>query len=447
MKTRRPRILFVSPIAPYPQDIGVRIRIHNMLTAAAQVGDVDFVGYAVDPTEDGWPSREMMDTLSSLCQSVRICPSPLCREKVGKHQSLKVLWHYALSRTPVTYADFAREPLVTLVEPLAFCADLIWVERLYVAHWLRKYSDKMIVDIDDLESVKLQRQLELEPAAFFRWALSRQQRKLEQFERRAGNDFTRLVICSQQDKSFWPEPIRNRIWVAPNGADERLFDYPRYPKEKNRLVFVGMLAYWPNEDAVLYFCREILPLIMRELPDVTLWIVGKDPPKSLLDLRDGERVHVVANVPDIAPYVQQSMLSVVPLRVGGGTRLKILESLALGTPVVSSTVGAEGLDLEDGKQLVLADTPDVFAAHVVALLRNPGRYKSLIEAGEAAVRRKYQWSDIQQQIALQIAMLAGEFNKCRRVDGDRNQTEQIPGLNQLSPMRGLLHKLLRLTRK
>lgn len=418
-----------------------------MLAAAAQVGDVDFVGYAVDPTADGWPSPEMVAMISSLCHSVRICPSPLSRERAGKHQSLKVLWRYVLSRTPVTYADFAREPLTSLVEPLALCADLIWVERLHVAHWLRKYSHKMIVDIDDLESVKLQRQLELEPPSFFRWALNRQQRKLERFEQRAGKDFARLVICSQQDQSFWPEPIRNRIWVVPNGANERLFEYQRYTKEKNRLVFVGMLAYWPNEDAALYFCREVLPLIISELPDVILWIVGKDPPKSLLDLHDGERVHVVANVPDIAPYVQQSMLSVVPLRVGGGTRLKILESLALGTPVVSTTIGAEGLDLEDGKQLLLADTPDVFAAHVVALLRNPGHYKSLIEAGEAAVRKKYRWADIQQQTARQITMLARELNKCSSVDTYRNQAEKIPGPNPLGPMRSLLHKLLRLARK
>jgi glycosyltransferase involved in cell wall biosynthesis len=222
---------------------------------------------------------------------------------------------------------------------------------------------------------------------------------------------------------------------------------PRATSEKNRLVFVGMLAYWPNEDAVLYFYREILPLIMRELPDVTLWIVGKDPPRSLLNLHDGERVHVVANVPDIAPYVQRSMLSVVPLRVGGGTRLKILESLALGTPVISTTVGAEGLDLEDGKQLLLANTPDVFAAHVVALLRNPERYKLFIEAGEAVVREKYRWADIQRQVAGQITTLAGEFSKCRSVHGDQKQAEQISSLCPLCHMRGWLNKFLRLTKK
>lgn len=409
MKMNRPRILFISPIAPYPQDIGVRIRIFNMLKAASQVGDVDFVGYAVDRTDNGWPNQDMMDTLSSLCNSVRICFSPTHLSSLGRPKHLNILIRYVFAKTPAMYTDFPKEPLLSMALPLAAYADIIWVERLQVAHWLRKYSAKMVVDIDDLESIKLKRQIELEPPSFLRWAQNIQQALLKKFELAAGNQFARLVICSKQDKLFWPEPIRNRIWVAPNGADERLFNFPRQPKHSNRLIFVGMLAYWPNEDAVLYFYHEILPLIRRELPDVSLWVVGKSPPKNLLDLHDGEQIHVVADVPDIAPYVQQSALSVVPLRVGGGTRLKILESLALGTPVVSTFIGAEGLDLENGKDLILANSPKTFADHVVSLLRDPKQYNALTESGEAAVRNTYLWQDIQQCTAYQLGKLAEEF--------------------------------------
>src|SRR4029077_11584916 len=125
------------------------------------------------------------------------------------------------------------------------------------------------------------------------------------------------------------------------------------------------MVYEPNQDAIHYFCREILPLIRAQLSDVTLDIVGLMPPESILSLHDGRNVFVHPDVPSVVPFVQRAALSIVPLRVGGGTRLKILESLALGTPVVSTSVGSEGLDLRSGEHLLLADTPQAFADAVI----------------------------------------------------------------------------------
>jgi glycosyltransferase involved in cell wall biosynthesis len=395
MASPRPRILFVSPIAPHPADIGVKIRILNMLDSVAMVGAVDFVGYSIDPTPDNFPTQAMLSDIAARCRTVRICRHPAWRG-VGSRETLKIIKRYLLSSTPVLYGNFPREPLLAMAGAMAEEADLIWAERLYTAHCLRRHGAKMIVDVDDLDSVKSQRQLQIDPrlGSFLRWCEKKQISKLAWEERKAAQRFSRLVVCSEQDRDFWPADDRERVWVAPNGADERLFDYPRGGKAANRLIFVGAMSYAPNEDAASYFCAEILPLVAKEIPDISFWIVGKSPSDAVRQLHDGRRVMVVADVPDIAPYVQEASLSVVPLRVGGGTRLKILESLALGTPVVSTTIGAEGLNLKDGQDLVLSDAPDDFANAVVNLLRQPDRYTMISETGFRTIRMKYAWAEI-----------------------------------------------------
>jgi glycosyltransferase involved in cell wall biosynthesis len=369
-----------------------------MLESVALVGDVDFVGYSIDPAPDGLLSESMLTDMGELCRTVRICQHPPWRG-VGKRQKLNLLQRYFISPTPILYADFPCEPLLTMLEPLARNADMIWVERLYAAHWLRQHGEKTIVDVDDLDSVKQERQLVLQPPSLLRLGQSVQTRKLAREERMAASKFARLAVCSSQDREFWQENERNRVWVVPNGADNRLFDYPRELKVANRLVFVGTMGYPPNVDAVKYFCAEILPRITRAVPDVSFWIVGKSPSDDVLELDDGERIRVWANVPDVAPYVQTATLSVVPLRVGGGTRLKILESLALGTPVVSTTIGAEGLDLVNERDLLLADSPDDFAHAVVDLLSQHDRLQAMAEAGLQAVKTNYSWTGIRGQVA------------------------------------------------
>jgi len=401
---RTPRLLFISPIAPHPADSGVKQRILHMLEAVAQVGEVDFVGYFTGPPEGGWAPKEVIDSLSPLCRSVRICVEPFWPRTL-KHQRLRMLQRYVFTRKPALYTEFAWEPLRTVAEPLAHTADFIWVERLHVAHWLERFGQKMIVDVDDLDSIKLSRQIEIEPPSFFRWAQQWHAHHLRRYEQAASQNFSRLVVCSERDRDFWPVTDRERIWVIPNGTDDRLFDYPRSRKLKNRLIFVGALYYWPNEDAVLFFCQEILPRIAQEIPDVSLWIIGREPPESLRRLHDGKRVIIVANVPDVSPYVQQASISVVPLRVGGGTRLKILESLALGTPVVSTSIGAEGLSLDSGKHLLLTDGPEKFASEVVRLLRSPDLHEHLASNGEEAVRNLYRWSEIQKLLTTRLASM------------------------------------------
>jgi glycosyltransferase involved in cell wall biosynthesis len=182
------------------------------------------------------------------------------------------------------------------------------------------------------------------------------------------------------------------IQVVPNGVDVAHFaPVHAVGAERQHLLFFGTLGYPPNADAVLHFCRDVLPRIQARRPEVSLTVVGPHAPPEVAALGAWPDIQVVGFVADVRPYLWRAEVCIVPLRQGGGTRLKILESLAAGCPVVSTTVGAEGLALSDGEHLVIADGPSAFADAVVGLLADAGRRRRLAAAGRQAVQG-YDWA-------------------------------------------------------
>ena len=407
---KRPRILFVSPRLPLPLNSGTKIRTSHLIRGLVQVGDVDLVSYG-SPLEldELLSSNTQIPEWWSELHSIQILPHPpwhatdppLYQRRLGQR---------FLSRTALTYSSFPGTPLHRRAAPLAENADLIWVERLHTALGLTRFARKIIVDLDDMESVKTSREAESNPLPYMRWATKREAARLARMERAAVEQFSRVTVCSEGDTRFFGDAA-DRVWIVPNGVDDKLTDKPSVPRDLHRLVFVGTMNYGPNEDAVLYFCREIFPRVRAQIPDARLSIVGLKPPATLLALQDDRSIFVHANVPDVAPYVQRATVSIVPLRVGGGTRLKILESLALGTPVVSTTVGAEGLDLNHGEHLLLADSPADFAEAVVRMLRDSDLNNRLAVEGRNRVRQLYLWSSIQNQVATQCENLLQTMTK------------------------------------
>jgi glycosyltransferase involved in cell wall biosynthesis len=160
------------------------------------------------------------------------------------------------------------------------------------------------------------------------------------------------------------------------------------------------MDWTPNQDAILYFAEAILPKIQKELGDASLWVVGRKPSERLKELaRKLPGIHVTGAVDDIRPYIARSAVYVVPIRIGGGTRIKIYEAMAMGKPVVSTTVGAEGLPVENGRDLFLEDDPERFAAVVVQLLRSPRLSRQLGEAARRLVETSYSWAAVAGELA------------------------------------------------
>lgn len=211
--------------------------------------------------------------------------------------------------------------------------------------------------------------------------------------------FDRCIVVSSRERDLLrlvnPElPVS----VVPNGVDARCFRPLPEPPAGNTVIFVGNMAYAPNVDAARYFCYSILPLLRKMVPEVKLLIAGFQPPGDVLKLGDLPGVQITGTVPDLIPYYRRSSVAVAPLRAGGGTRVKILEAMAVGRPVVSTSVGCEGLEVTDGEHIRIADTPQAFANGVSDVLRNRSLAVRLSENARRLVESSYDWPVVNRKL-------------------------------------------------
>jgi glycosyltransferase involved in cell wall biosynthesis len=220
---------------------------------------------------------------------------------------------------------------------------------------------------------------------------------MQRFENQTLSAFDRVLAVSDLDREtfhrLYPDSRKTPISVIPTGVDTEYFTpTPAAPGATPRIVFTGSMDWLPNVDGVLYFAREILPLIRAEAPDVVFTIVGRSPTPEVLALASQPGIEVTGRVEDVRPYLAASTVNVVPLRIGGGTRLKIFEAMAAGRAVVSTTIGAEGLPGEPDRHLMLADDPPAFAQSVVALLHDRERRMAMESAARTLVTTHYDWA-------------------------------------------------------
>lgn len=276
---------------------------------------------------------------------------------------------------------------------VAFCDLVLWpyVKALFPAHPVR-VMDRSRVDwlfqTEELATLRL--------SAKERFLRRENLWKIRRLERSAYRELAGEVVCGPDDKTFLSGklPDVRRIHVLANGYNARYFDAAKWPRTltaEPSVLFCGALDYTPNRDCLEWYLEEIHGSILSRISNYTFLIVGRNPQPALKRLADRPGVRLVGEVPDVRPWYQQAWLQAVPLRIGGGTRLKITESLGMRTPVVSTTLGAQGLDLKPGRDIVLADDAAGFAEAVVAVLQDPGRRQELEESGLASVRSAYTW--------------------------------------------------------
>ncbi|MBI4951908.1 MAG: glycosyltransferase [Myxococcales bacterium] len=218
-------------------------------------------------------------------------------------------------------------------------------------------------------------------------------RKMRRYEDRVVGAVARTIAVSEADRAMLASRVPGAsVCAVPTGVDLSYFRSEGASEAPGSIVFVGAMDWYPNEDAVLHFAAEILPRVQRAVPDATLTVVGRNPSARLRAL--GPAVRVTGTVDDVRPHLGAASVVVVPLRVGGGTRLKIFEALAMQKAVVSTAIGAEGLPLRTGEHFVCADEPAAFADAVVALLRDPGRRTALGVAGRGLVETRFGWAAV-----------------------------------------------------
>jgi glycosyltransferase involved in cell wall biosynthesis len=387
------RILVITTILPWPEDEGARMRAGQTVRALTDVGDVDL--YAIHGTHRTPPAAPVPDDLP--LRRVRIRPRPVATRwakrtwlRPGGPPRQVVGWNRSLQADLEAWADGPY--------------DLAWIVRAAppAATGLPSFCPA-VVDLDDLED---QKAIERRDVATGRHAyeLRVDAARWERWQRGLARRAVSVAVCSEQDRARVGYP--NAI-VIPNGY-EPAGRVDRAPADPPRILLQGKLVRPPLFDAATVLASEILPSIRRRVPDTGLDLVGTaDRRVHALAERDGVRVH--GRVPSMGPYLSSAALVAVPMRWGSGTRIKILEAFAHGIPVVASAIGAEGLDVEDGRHLLIADDPDAFADACVRVLTDPRLAESLTTEARARYEDRYRWAPIRAlvgEIARSVA--AGE---------------------------------------
>jgi glycosyltransferase involved in cell wall biosynthesis len=259
------------------------------------------------------------------------------------------------------------------------------------------------LDDHNVEYKILERCADLEGHVLKKMVLYDQSCKMKKFEMMRLQKCKRYFTVSKDDLNILEELAQGKVQgaVIPNGVDTRYFHISSHdaPALEDALAFTGSMDWFPNEDAVMYFSDEILPLIWKEKPHVKFYIIGKSPSEKMKELsRKDSRIIVTGRVDDVRLLMARAKVFIVPIRVAGGTRLKILEAMSMRQSIVSTTIGAEGIKHTNGKDILLADTPEDFAQKTILLLNDPIYRDRLAEAGRELVCRLYDWDIIGQNL-------------------------------------------------
>jgi glycosyltransferase involved in cell wall biosynthesis len=264
----------------------------------------------------------------------------------------------------------------------------------------------LVFDDHNAEYVLQQRAFETDVRLPGRWVGALysliQWQKLRRYEACACRVADRVIAVSEADADALRRLVPGLpVTVVPNGVDLDYYSATsnlQPPTSNFELVFTGKMDFRPNVDAVVWFCGQVLPRIWRIAPEVRFVIAGRDPSRRVQALAADQRIAVTGYVADVRPYIAGAGVYVVPLRVGGGTRLKVLEAMAMGKAIVSTRLGCEGIAATDGQELVVADTADDFARQVLTLLADPARRRTLGTAARRLVEQRHQWGAIVSQL-------------------------------------------------
>ena len=386
------KLLFVTGTLPYPPTDGWKIRVFALLRGLAQRHAVSVVSF-VRRIDDALAVERLRDQgidLHVVCRDHRYAPSKLFRGLVGR-TAFPILNYRD---------DRMRQVLQQVLQSGRF--DIVQVESIHMAQYCLGLPQTTILDLHNIESLLMRRYARQERNPLKRAYAEVTWRKLAAYERETCGHFSYCLTCSDEERVLLQTRCGvDHVTVIPNGVDigmdaaeERDLLDETGPPRAERIVFVGRMDYHANVEGVRWFSRQVWPRIRARRPGAVFQIVGGYPVPAISRLARAGEIEVTGFVRDVRPYVKGASVVVVPLRVGGGTRLKILEALALGKPLVSTTVGAEGIEAVPDRDLVIADRADVFADEVVSLLSQPERREALGEAGRRLVQNQYNWERI-----------------------------------------------------
>lgn len=417
------RILWLNSGLLLPLDKGGKLRTWHLMRHLAARHEITYLSFS-----DASQTVQDMMGMSEVCAQLETVPRS--DPAKGTLPFYVEAARYTVDSAPYAVAKYRsreyRAKLESLLASKTF--DAIVCDFLPpLVNMPERLPCPAILFTHNVEAEIWRRHVETAGNALSRALLTQQWQRMLRFESRALARFDLVLAVSDADSQtferLYPGALRSPVHVVQTGVDTQFFrPDTETPVRPAHLVFTGSMDWLPNEDGMQYFVREILPRIRESEPQATLSIIGRAPTPAVKRLAAQNGIEVTGRVDDVRPHIAAGAVYVVPLRIGGGTRLKIFEAMAMAKAVVSTTVGAEGLPVISGQNVVIADEPAQFSQAVVELIRDPGMRRRIEAEARRVVVEKYDWSAVAQDFehALQRA--------CGRTNGVNQGAPEEPAL-------------------
>lgn len=387
-------LLWISHNIPYPPKTGVLQRNYNLLREASRHADVYLLAvFKRDILPGEYDIEAARRELGKLCRLIEIVQLPI------EASSALLYWTALVSlftKDPLS-ANWVkdsgmRQRLRALVESVPF--DLVHFDTVSLAAYRDDVgSVPKILNHHNIESHLLKRRIAFESNPLKRLYYAAEGSKLEAYERRVCPEFDTNFTVSDLDRKRLLELVPTACAdVIANGVDVEYFRSTEAATVPGNLIMASGMNWFPNRDAVLFMCADVWPLLSARMPDLTWTVVGASPPQQVVDLaaRDA-RVVVTGFVDDVRPYLSRAEIYLCPMRDGGGTRVKILDALAMSKPIVSTTMGCEGIDVTPGVDVLIADTPDAFVSQIARLRADSSLRAAMSAAARKLAVDRYSW--------------------------------------------------------
>ena len=385
------RILMLSPTLPWPLNTGAKIRIYHVLRELARVKhEVSLFALTHE-----FYVPEDLEVLKSHCTDLHVIP---VKNRSRPRAALKAL----LSFKPYGVAKFENPEFREAVsEALQENYDILWVHLMETLAYMPKrrlWERKPVVVLDQQNAdERFWETFAREGSPLVRFFAKFNLWQLRRFQASVLKEVDIILSVSKEDADFTQSRLSNpatQVWVVPNGVDTEKLRPPDIAERKNRIIFCGAMDVLMNIDAVNWFAYRVLPRVREAVPDAEFWIVGRDPTPKVKALASLPGVRVTGQVEDVRPYYVEAKVAVAPFRYGGGTKLKVLEAMALGVPVVATPIGCQGIEAMPGKHLFKEENEKAFAECVVNLLQEENLRLQMAMEARRLVEERYSWHSI-----------------------------------------------------
>lgn len=398
------KLLFTANRFPYPPYRGDKLKIFHLARILSQHHELHLITFLQDERD-----RQYLPELEKYFQNIHLIP-------LSKAQSylncLKAVFSPKPFQTHYFKSAAMAEAIFKLHQQAHF--DAIHVQHLRMAQYWADINDiPRILDLPDAYSLYWKRRIKA-LSGIHKWFAGIEQKRVYRYEQIL-KKYDLTLVCSKEDRNYLAtEHQLKTIDILPNGVDTESFGGDGHNYQQHQIIlFTGNMDYAPNVDAVVYFSKEIFPTIRQHFPDTKFVIAGQRPVKKVLELA-GAAIEVTGFVKDLSALYRQAAIVVAPLRFGAGTQNKVLEAMAMGVPVVSGTVGFEGLNIQSGEGVVLATSTETFTESCCQLLADHSLREKVGKTGKAKISENFAWPVIAEQLEVYFRKIISERTKINR---------------------------------